>query len=171
MRDITRSVSRTVALALVAFLTILAGCGGTGGVATTGPETPTTGSSTATDAPTTPTTEPCTASSLEYDVAIPERPSPLTASAAEELVKEFELERQRSYLRATSDTVSIDQWRYRESATQKIEEGYEVRVTLRIAFTADGQIGDREYETVYRVMERRLVRDGRTLACWGSGSS
>jgi hypothetical protein len=160
-------VSRPVGLLLVALLTVLAGCGGTGGVATTGPEPSTTASPTTTDTPATTTTEPCTASGPEYDVEVPDKPSSLTEGTAETLVSDFERTHRRAWLSAEFGDVSIDQLTLRESS-REIDGGYEVNVTVRVAFTADGNNADGTFDVTYRVTEQRLVREGRTVACWDS---
>jgi hypothetical protein len=54
---------------------------------------------------------------------------------------------------------------------REIDGGYEVRVKLDTSFSTDRVTASGGYEQVYRVTETRFVREGRTLACWGYGSS
>jgi hypothetical protein len=157
-------VLRALGLAL-ALLAVLAGCGGTGGVATTGTHAPTTVPSAATDTPTTATAESCTASGPEYGIQVPDEPSSLTQGAAETVVSDFERTHRRAWLNAEFGDVSIDQLTVRESS-REIDGGYEVNATVRVAFTADGNTADGSFDVTYLVTERRLVREGRTLACW-----
>ena len=160
-------MSRAVGLVLVALLTVLAGCSGLGGPAVT--ETPTTDGTATTETPATTTTESCTASSPEYDVETPEKPSSLTRTAAETLATDFEERYRRARLSAEFGEVSIDQLTVRESS-RETDGGYEVNVTIRVAFTADGNSADGTFDVTYRVTEQRFVRKGRTLACWGGSS-
>lgn len=168
--------SRRSLLAGLGSLVGLAGClsgSPSGGDSTPGPESTATTATTGTATPTT-TVEPCTPSTPAYDLAVPEKPDPLTADAARRVVVAFEKAHRRASVEATYDLSSYSAYVVdRATSVEGTDGGYRVAVKVHADFSSTGEesgsavTASGGYRYGYRVTGRRFVRDGETLACWG----
>lgn len=164
---------RAVLLACLGTAPALAGClsgssPGASSSTTTAPPT--------TTSPTTTTVEPCEASTPAVDVPDPEKPEPLTAETALDAVVRYEKAYSRASVEARYDVVRYSAYVVdRATGVEETDDGYRVTVKVHADYASTGNesgmavTASGGYRHTYRVTDRRFVREGTTVACWGPG--
>lgn len=117
--------------------------------------------------PTDPGEPHCSERSVAYDVTLPGKPTPLNESSARAVARAFERRYVLARLRADHENVTVDSATFREVDARRVDGGFEVAVTLAVHYSTDRLTAKGGYPTTYRLTDRRFVRDGRTLRCWG----
>lgn len=151
-----------LAVALAALL-VISGCTGTAPAPEDGPSDGTTTTVTT-------TTVACSATPEYPDVTV-ERPDKVTAATGKRVAETYEEQYRRHALREGGN-LSYYNYIPHETEVESTDEGYRVVLDYAADYGYTGGENGTAYHakqpfTVrYTVGERRLVREGRTVACW-----
>ena len=113
-----------------------------------------------------PSSTTTTASCTEYDIVPPEKPATLDADSAEQFVRTFEKRYQTAGLRSTYENVAVTQVWWRETTTNRTENGFRVTVNLQLSWSSEEYDATGGYNATYTLTSSEVRRDGRALDCW-----